>query len=222
MNRPPIVGRELHEQAGAWRRLLQAWQASLSDYVRIAQGGDMGADLPYWYNERANVGFLVAAAWRLGGAAIEEYTVDKPRQGTKGRADLWLRVPRLGLECRFEAKVHWPADTAAAKRACNALLRQASTQMKQYSQQGSGGCLRMAVNFIVADTATIKRGRQVLRGLYDWLSKQQDVTQRIIALYEPSARVEVSYMEKGRTRFCPGVLLVAHLIEKGKSWRYLT
>ncbi len=123
-----------------------------------------------------------------------------------------MRIPKLGLECRLEAKVSWPADPATAKHTCKALLRKAATQMKQYSQPGRPGCPRMAMNFIVPDTATVERGRKVLGDLYDWLSQPQDVAQRIMALYEPSARVKVSYIEQGRKRFCPGVLLVAHLV----------
>ncbi len=51
------------------RPVLQASIDGTQRYVNLFQGDD----LPYWYNERANVGMLSAAAWQAGMVALEEF-----------------------------------------------------------------------------------------------------------------------------------------------------
>lgn len=67
---------------------------------------------PYWFNERATVSPLSAAAWRIGWVAIEEYVTrkvlalrshaDAPTD-RHGRCDLFIRSPE-GTKFAFEAK----------------------------------------------------------------------------------------------------------------------
>ena len=66
------------------------------------------ADLPYWYNERANVGYVAQAANELGLAFLEEYTVNRG-QGSEvhpGRGDLWIGDAARN-EYEFEFKMYW-------------------------------------------------------------------------------------------------------------------
>lgn len=86
-----------------WVELFQVWRDRLHHYRMISKG-DIGWD----YAERSQVGFLAAAAWHVGGAAIEEYGVEKKlsadrRQRYQGRADLWLGVGGRGfaLEAKY-------------------------------------------------------------------------------------------------------------------------
>ena len=49
-------------------------------------------DVPFWYNERAQVGLFAGAVWLQGGLALEEYTSTK--RGSAGRCDLWFEMKR--------------------------------------------------------------------------------------------------------------------------------
>lgn len=70
------------------------------------------AQPPYWFNERASVSLMAAAAWRIGWIAIEEYVtrkvlaersdVNSPTD-RHGRCDLFARSP-AGTRFAFEAK----------------------------------------------------------------------------------------------------------------------
>ena len=69
--------------------LLRAWADVCADYQRIV------GDLPWYYHERAQIGFLAAAAWRLGGVALEEWRTDKISHdgpSRNGRGDLWVQL----------------------------------------------------------------------------------------------------------------------------------
>ena len=50
------------------------------------------SDAMFWFNERANIGALAGAVWRLGGVALEEYSTIKGKgEGEyKGRNDLYF------------------------------------------------------------------------------------------------------------------------------------
>lgn len=49
-------------------------------------------DLPWWYNERANLSLFTGAVWKKGGYALEEYTSDKVSiiKKYQGRNDLYF------------------------------------------------------------------------------------------------------------------------------------
>lgn len=93
---------------GPLRHLLGEWVQTLNVYCRRHDW----KDVPWWCTERAAISILAAAAWRLGGSALEEYSVDKhhlprtrPRFGRKGRQDLYFRLGSKALVC--EAKHAW-------------------------------------------------------------------------------------------------------------------
>ena len=84
------------------RPILEQWIRSIRRYHT-----QMEDDHAWHYHERAQVGFLAAAAWLAGGVALEEWRSDK-RAGVssrKGRCDLYVyRKPFAG---HFEAKHAW-------------------------------------------------------------------------------------------------------------------
>lgn len=101
------------------RPVLQAWIDAVHQYVELFDGDD----LPYWYNERANVGVLSAAAWRAGFVSLEEFQSEKmalctdpqntdsnteleTQKNQKGRCDLYLADAKR--EFFIEAKVSYP------------------------------------------------------------------------------------------------------------------
>ncbi len=84
--------------------LLLNWIACTEQYIDVWEG----MDLPYWYNERANVSILSGAAWKSGWTAIEEYQVAKTaneEEFTTGRNDLYI-TNKTHSYC-LEAKVSY-------------------------------------------------------------------------------------------------------------------
>lgn len=94
-------------------RLLLQWQKVLAKATARMKPYP---DLPYWYNERANVGYVAQAASALGWAVLEEYTVDrgKGKQKAPGRADLWTG-DSSGDEHESEFKLYWPSIKSTDK-----------------------------------------------------------------------------------------------------------
>lgn len=84
-----------------WTPICEAWAFNLERYCRLADVGD----IPYYTNERANVGFLAGAAWSAGAIAMEEFPCDKGTTGNEvsGRVDLWI-CSENGKEEYIEAK----------------------------------------------------------------------------------------------------------------------
>lgn len=91
---------------------MEEWILAIERFCRLSDG-----DVPYWYNERANVGVLSAAAWRAGAVALEEFqhekidienfeskTADKDAKWN-GRCDLWISDGKRSE--RVEAKFRW-------------------------------------------------------------------------------------------------------------------
>lgn len=98
---------------GHWDALLEEWILSIERFSRITNG-----DVPYWYNERANIGILAAAAWRCGRIALEEFQHEKidalsdgesesaSQKSRNGRCDLWISGDNRSEEI-VEAKFRW-------------------------------------------------------------------------------------------------------------------
>ncbi len=87
------------------RKPLEYWIKNIDNYVKIFDGDD----LPYWFNERANVGVLAAAAWQADFVSLEEHQVDKissESTSKKGRNDLYISSEEEQLY--IEAKVVFP------------------------------------------------------------------------------------------------------------------
>src|SRR5713226_1261165 len=64
------------------RQVLRKWIFVNKDYVHRWDG----IDAPWWYNERASVSALAAAAWLAKGIALEEYTTRKTRNINRSRS----------------------------------------------------------------------------------------------------------------------------------------
>jgi hypothetical protein len=100
----------LTKELGAMRPVLDEWTAECHRYRKV-----MRHDLPWWYNERASVGLIAAAAARRNWVCIEEYRTrkrdDKPAVKTKkdrhGRCDLYLTSTSGDRGFAIEAKSTW-------------------------------------------------------------------------------------------------------------------
>jgi hypothetical protein len=100
-------------------------QGVLREWVRVneefARRGQRFNDVPWWYNERANVSVFAGAVWRNRGRAFEEFSATKRKIGTTtgrlhgsvpGRVDMYFET-RDGNEYNLEAK-SWVAGAAKA------------------------------------------------------------------------------------------------------------
>jgi len=96
------------------------------DYLKFyeEENGRPG-DIGWFQNERANVGFLAAAAWRIPGwVALQEFAMQKLRKGrsSKGRADLYIGIPRERtgyLELGIESKLAFVRSAKNVRRHLN-------------------------------------------------------------------------------------------------------
>jgi hypothetical protein len=84
--------------------VLEKWCDLNRDFYK-----ELKDDCPWWYNERASISILAAAAWHAGALALEEFSTTKGRRRTgserPGRCDLKIWMKRN--QFAFEAKQKW-------------------------------------------------------------------------------------------------------------------
>lgn len=144
------------------RGILEGWVECIEKYIDVWDGDD----LPYWYNERANVSILCGAAWRADVTAIEEYQSKKNDKGEdrNGRNDLYLADGKE-IYIGIEAKVCYPDihknETMKIDDALGAAIRDAS----KLKEQGR----KVAAVFIVPFSKDVKASKEQVD---DFLSRQ--------------------------------------------------
>ena len=88
--------------------LIEGWGEAIDRFATWFKDDDV----PYWYNERANISMLNAGAWLAGYVGIEEFAITKGwgEQKGNGRADLLVALAPLikgDMTVSFEAKLEW-------------------------------------------------------------------------------------------------------------------
>ena len=208
----------------ALKPLFKEWTAVVLDYCQSQNYRDN----PWWYNERATLSTLAAAAWRIGWVALEEFSTTKrakvPARKTereaasRGRCDLFIGRPRDGDQFAIEAKQAWQSISRrgtgkdcivkAAKMAWN-----------------DAGCLdadeadtRLALTFVIPYIPTSEVDRPGVQALVDeWLAKKPFQTERTA----PRAYAYVfpkdwhSFINARGLAF-PGVALLAEWRKRGR------
>ena len=92
----------IHETSlAALRPVFEQWIRLIPQYAAMTRPILGSPDYPFWYNERASIGTIAAAARLAKGAALEEYSARK--RGARGRADLWILINRNPVRHRSEA-----------------------------------------------------------------------------------------------------------------------
>lgn len=195
--------------------LFEKWKELMVEYVRRCND-----DLPYWHDERTNVGFLAAAVWQSGGIAIEEYWVERRRQRKgkykKGWCDLWGKLKGEKLGFSLEAKQYWPAkpDEKTIKEklvSCHKDLK--SIRGKRMGER------RISVCFLTITTADEKKiNRRDLVGMIEKIEKKYKNKENILMRYclpdipKDEYKKRIGYREPDGTRYYyPGVVLVAEI-----------
>ncbi len=201
------IGNQISDTA-IWRRLLNEWCSVMNDYAvrSVSRNGwakGRGGDLAYWNKERANVGFLAAAVWRLGGVTIQEFEVTRPR--TKdAKGDLWFELG--GLNCQVEAKdtmsVHTDNPDA---QTIEYLLRDARMELSELPNREKAP-LGVVIVFVVP-------GVQGVSFDFRSLMRQVQNDRRITAIYRPGRDSNILDDEDVRDRLnYPGIAMVGELV----------
>ena len=168
---------------------LYNWRRALHEYEMVAASA---ADLGYWYNERANVGFLAAAVWKMGrgNVALEEYTVQRDKK--RGRCDLWVSFERF--EIVIEAKVMWPKSTRSLGARINKRLERAEKQIEKLEDDELGHW-GLAACFVVPRIecfceADVEGIHETLGRYWSKIYEEYGKANSIIGLYESSIETQ--------------------------------
>lgn len=99
------------------RPVIHGWRDAIVEYCIAAEGDDV----PYYYNERANISLFAAGAWKSGEIALEEYASTKKSAKRKtghhhgpGRCDLYITLDRKH-DVKIEAKQGWMPENLREK-----------------------------------------------------------------------------------------------------------
>lgn len=127
--------------------VLDSWVETVLEYSKVTE------DACWWYNERANISILAAAAWRTTGwVALEEYSTNK-RGGdgddTYGRCDLYMENGKISYA--IEAKHAWQpiggSGISYAEKKINLAWKDVG------SLQNDEADIRIAATFIIPSIA---------------------------------------------------------------------
>jgi len=181
----------------------------MDHYVKVSRG-----DLPYWWNEAGNVSFFAAAAWKIGGVAIQEYCVDRGQERpSKGRSDLRLHIPRLALECAIEAKVNWATNVETVLKDVRASISQASGQLKALRKDACRAPVGIALCFVCPLVRSSLDGQPIFKGLLHAFESERGVDPVFLAVYEPPVGVQLEDEDSTYGKyFYPGVALWGQVV----------
>lgn len=192
-----------HERLDWLKPVLRRWGRLIDGYCAAHP-----RDVPYFYNERANVGVLAAAAWGGGGGSLEEYPCkrDGNGEGVRGRTDLYIYDK--DNSATIEAKQVWwtPRSRVAA---ISAPLREAHAQAVTTREADVRVAAVFATLMLPAD-ADVSSERERIRAV----GKMHEAGMHLIAWAFPSDKREYrSNNDSGVECLWPGVVLglrVAH------------
>lgn len=209
------IGKDLPHQEG-WRKLLESWFQVMTDFITATEQSHGGHDLPYWYNESSNKGFLAAAVWKMGGVTIQEYTVDKTAldQTTgryPGRCDLWIRLPALGMEYAIEAKFGWVLGAEGAENRRRDLVSQAETQILAYDPTKRKDCPHMSAVFLSPYKQSAGDAEDLLKEIFQTFSQPMDSRSCCAVYYAPLGSKTDHVWKDGVRYYYPGVVLFVRL-----------
>lgn len=201
-----------------WEVLLVEWMAMMQKYHLVSK------DLPYWHNERANVGILAAAAWRCGYVALEEYAEMKRNKKSEtdadeerdrlGRIDLWIGRPGDTDGEQIEAKLRWIniSKLSTIKSKLQAGLKDAVDDARR-SKTGRGTTLGLTFFVPFFDVDEMNSSNNMDRRLQDLIDGVGEVTASVKAWYFPEKFREMHVTANGQ--FYPGVILLAKRVMRG-------
>lgn len=173
-------------------------------------------DACYWFNERANISMLAAAAWKTRGdwLALEEFSTYKHGEDSalkNGRCDLWISRTNSETSFAIEAKQVWQGigdfvgDRYQRVREGMACARKDASKLhKTEAKTRVAGC------FVVPSIpASQVNGESFRKRLAKWLKDLQgEVHADAIASVFPESS---ELLEAGNGRIYPGVCLLLNV-----------
>ena len=198
----------LREELVPMRPILKTWTGLVLKYSDTFQG-----DACYWFNERANISMLAAAAWKTRGdwLALEEFSTYKHGEDAalkNGRCDLWISRPDGETSFAIEAKQVWQGigDRVGDRyqRVCEGMARALRDASKLHKTEAR---IRVAGCFVVPSIpASQANGCSSRRWLATWLKDLQKAVHAdaIASVFPKSSEL----LEAGNGRIYPGVCLI--------------
>jgi hypothetical protein len=165
-------------------------------------------ELPYWYDEGTNVGFLTGAIWLEGGIVFEQLGIDKSFEGNKGkgRGDFLFEIDNF--RCYVEAKREKPtSSTGKIIENITAKLNEAKIQLERIQNRNNIG---MTICFVIPELRSLDD--------VDALNSTNDIFDKIKKHFTGDTNIITTYMPRGDVHiecegyYYPGVAIVGALI----------
>lgn len=182
------------------RPILEQWVDVCRTYQSKVQG-----DRPWYYHERAQIGFLAAASWLSDGVALEEWRTEKKAINgdcRNGRGDIWIQ--RRHLRLHVEAKHTWVSLTgrpASGIRRVTAKLRMAQRDACDISCGRDEICVGVLFAVPVVRRAVAADAANRFRQWLDGLQKLDCLA--VAAIFDPP-----ELDRRGTDNLLPGVALL--------------
>lgn len=194
--------------------VLKNWVKIVQEYSKVFKN----SDACWWYTERANVGILAAAAWRVKGwIALEEFSTLKRGVETvskNGRCDLYVAKKDHDNSFAFEAKPAWQTMRSDGISKITAQLEEAwkdAGKLKKIE-----GKTRVAACFAIPNVPSRLTGNNFDSQILEWLTDALNTVKwDAVAWVFPKESRQLK--SEAGTRIFPGVLLV--LQERHRSNR---
>lgn len=175
---------------------------------RLTKSWQTRKDLPWWYNERADLSTLSAAIWLSGGTSIEEFQSDKRKisKTTGNLAGRYLgRIDFLftlnGQHYVAEAKESW--SSAVSRNPTHRIRKRLADAQSDIRKVRSYRDRKIAIVFVKPTIPTSNR-RQARQLIDRWMDTVQAVEVDAKAWYFPDSALTLRW---GKL-LCPGVLML--------------
>lgn len=210
----------------SFHRLFRRWHEILEWYEN-----ENKTDLPYWYQERTNIGHLALASYQLNGQPLQEFSVIKGigSKRSSGRADLYLYVPssryNLGQSINYiiEAKQDWCSPTLesvrkAIKRSINSVMK----DTRRLKDKEWKSIRKMGLVFLLPykKMGTKRITDMQIRELNKQLREFTDDIKRVsdehkadfVAIHYSDLKKSCSFKFTKRYLWCPGIVAIGKFL----------
>jgi len=187
-------------------RILMKW---LNCIARVADSWVQFGDLPWWYNERADISILAGAVWKSGELAIEEFVSEKRRISRNtgnlsrrytGRIDFYFSVK--GQHFIAEAKDCWSGAGDESTDPTFMIGKRLESALSDIRKVKSYGDRKLAILFAKPQLPVKKKDAERL--IRRWLKLVRTMETDAIAWYFPDNARRI----KWNNRLYPGVVLL--------------
>ena len=182
------------------RPLLEQWVSVVHKYLKFCNW----EDCQWWYTEPASISSLSAAAWQLGGIAIEEYSVEKGKKAElwSGKCDLYIDTGIQKFAC--EGKQIWTAIGRKASQKCDDIKSGLNSACDDARKLKKDEGRRLGLCFVIPYLPPSEEP-YIDEMLHEWLRKIETLDYSSIAWVFPK---KVRKIKGDDGYFYPGVVLL--------------